>query len=417
MTLLGNLKKSFKSYSLALRILLGILLGTAIGCLLQEKSRALKPLGDIFLNLLFTSVVPLVFFSISSAVAGMSDLGKLRKILGWMIIIFILTGILSACLMIVAVKLFPPVSGPLPNLSMPPVEAPGSMLAQIVSAFTVPDFLGVLTKKNMLALIVFALIVGWGTSTAREKGKGFSDWLLAGNEVMIRVIGIIMGYAPIGLGAYFAYLVGVFGPELMGSYLRAVGLYYPLSIAYFFIGYTFYAWLAGGKEGVRQFWSKILLPAFTALGTGSSVATIPSNLQAADEIGVPKEISRLVIPIGATIHMDGTCISAILKISLLFSFFQIPFSGFETYAGAVGVALLSGMVMSGIPGGGFLGELLIVNLYGFPPEALPMISMVGTLVDPPATMVNATGDNVVSMMVTRIFNGKNWLPKPVQTKE
>ena len=147
----------------------------------------------------------------------------------------------------------------------------------------------------------------------------------------------------------------------------------------------------------------------TALATGSSVATIPTNLEAARKIGIPKDIREVVIPVGATIHMEGSCLSAILKIAFLFGLFGMNFSGIDTIAIAIGVALLSGTVMSGIPGGGFLGEMLIITLYGFPPEAMPMISMIGTLVDPPATMVNAVGDNVASMMIARLLEGKDWM--------
>ena len=129
---------------------------------------------------------------------------------------------------------------------------------------------------------------------------------------------------------------------------------------------------------------------------------------------MPRDISKIVIPIGATVHMDGTCISAVVKIALLFSFFGMKFAGIGTIATALGVALLSGIVMTGIPGGGFLGELLIVTLYGFPPAALPLISMVGTLVDPPATMVNAIGSNSVSMLIARILGGRQWMKKKVE---
>ncbi|HXV27721.1 MAG TPA: dicarboxylate/amino acid:cation symporter, partial [bacterium] len=370
---------------------------------------AAKPLGDIFLNLLFTAVVPLVFFSISSAIAGMSDLKKLGRILFWMILIFMITGIVSALLMLSVVKMFPPAVS---AVSLPPVSPELSQnhaLAQIAQAFTVPDFLELLSKKNMLALIVFSFLVGLSASLLGEKGWLFTEFLKAGNAVMAKVISLIMLYAPIGLGAYFAYLVGVFGPELMGTYLHAVIIYYPVALIYFFVFYSVYSYGAGGAQGLKLFWEKIPLPALIAVGTGSSIATVPANLKAADEIGVPKDVSRIVIPVGATIHMDGTCISAILKIAILFSFFHIPLEGFSNYAIAVGIALLSGMVMSGIPGGGFLGELLIVTLYGLPVEALPLIAVVGTLVDPPATMVNATGDNVVSMMIARILGGRHWL--------
>lgn len=397
-----------KNYAFSMVLIASIAIGAVLGVFLKKDAAVLKPLGDIFLNLLFTTVVPLVFFSISSTIAGMKDVRQLGKILSLMLIIFVLTGIVSSLLMVAGVKLFPPsvssgfTLAPLAETTRPKTQE------QIVKAFTATDFPELISKKNMLALIVFAILVGLATSRAGEKGRRFAELLSSGNEVMLKVIGLIMIYAPIGLGAYFAYLTGVFGPELFGSYVRAMALYYPLSLLYFFAGFSCYAWLAGGLKGVKIFWSNILLPSLTALGTGSSLATIPSNLRAADKIGVPHEVSDVIIPIGATIHMDGSCLAAILKIALLFSFFGMDFSGAGTIATAVGIAILCGVVMSGIPSGGFLGELLIVTLYGFPPAALPIISMVGTLVDPPATMVNAVGDNVASMIVSRMLYGKNW---------
>ena len=401
--------KFFKNYSFSILLLVSISIGAGLGLILKQNAIVLKPLGDVFLNLLFTAVVPLVFFSISSAIAEMSDLHRLGKIMTWMLLLFTVTGLISASLMVLGVKLFPPFLGDHPILKAAGGMTQVKTAAQLVGAFTVPDFVHLLSKQNMLALIVFSILVGLAASLAREDGKPFVDFLVSANKVMMKVIHMIMFYAPIGLGAYFAYLTGVFGPSLLGAYLRVVMLYYPFSILYFFIGFSLYASLAGGIPAVRVFWANILPASLTALGTGSSLATIPSNMEAADRIGVPKDISKIVIPIGATVHMDGTCIAAVVKIALLFSFFGMKFAGVGTILTAIGIALLSGIVMTGIPGGGFLGELLIVTLYGFPPEALPIISMVGTLVDPPATMVNAIGSNVVSMIVARILGGPDFL--------
>ncbi len=377
-----------------------------MGFVFKEQAVLFKPLGDIFLNLLFTAVVPLVFFSISSTVASMTDLKRLGVIMGWMILIFILTGIISSLLMILGVKMFPPAYGVQLTLGLNPASEHLNVFDQIVKAITVSDFGDILSRKNMLAWIIFSLLVGLSASLVKEKAVIFIQFLSAGSEVMIKVISLIMLYAPIGLGSYFAYLTGVFGPELMGSYFRAVALYYPIAIFYFLFGFTVYAYLAGGMSILKTFWMNIIPASVTAFATGSSVATIPTNLAAAERIGVPKDIREVVIPIGATIHMDGSCLSAILKIAFLFGIFQMDFSGWGTYFTAIVIALLSGTVMSGIPGGGFIGEVLIVTMYGFPPEALPMISMIGTLVDPPATMVNAVGDNVAGMMLARIMYGK-----------
>lgn len=399
----------FKSYGFSLSLLAAMLVGSVLGLTFGERVQVIKPLGDIFLNLLFTVVVPLVFFSISSAVAGMSDTRRLGKILGVMIVLFAATGIVSSLLMVAGVMVFHPAQGLTIHLTAGNNGDGMGVAERIVRAFTVGDFGELFSRKNMLALIVIALIVGLAASTVGKKGQAFRDWLASGNEVMMKVIGYIMLYAPVGLGAYFAYLTGVFGSELLETYARVAALYYPLALFYFFAGFSVYAWLAAGPAGLGAFWQNIIPVSLTAWGTGSSVATIPVNLDAARRIGTPEDIREVVIPIGATIHMDGSCMSAILKTAVLFSVFGMPFEGVATIAIAVGIALLSGTVMSGIPGGGFLGEMLIVTLYGLPPEALPVAAMIGTLVDPPATMVNAAGDNVVAMVVARVLGGKNWM--------
>ena len=406
-------KNSFlKNYGSLVAILGGIAVGSLLGIILKDRAVGVKPLGDVFLNLLVTAVVPMVFFSMASAVAAMSDLKRLGKIFGWMIFIFTATGFVASVLMVAAVKMFLPLAGLLNvTLGAAPAVSTGSVADQIVRAFTAPDFLDILSKKNMLALIVFSLLVGLATSMVKEKGETFRQFLVSGNEVMVKLVGLIMLYAPIGLGAYFAYLVGVFGPQLLGTYGRAMAVYYPVAFGYFFVAFTVYAGIAGGIRGARTFWSNIIPASLTAWGTGSSVATIPLNLAAAEKTGVPEDVREVVIPLGATIHMEGSCLAAVLKIAVLFSVFHMPFAGFGTLAGAVGIAILAGIVVSGIPGGGLLGEILIITLYGFPIAALPLITMVGTLVDPPATMVNSIGDNVSSMMVARAVNGPKWMDK------
>jgi len=405
----GTLPPFFKSYGFSILLIAAILCGAGLGFIFREKAAVFKPLGDVFLNLLFTVIIPLVFFSISSTVASMSNLKRLGHILSVMICVFVLTGIVASVVMITVVIFYPPASGV--SISMPASAELEHLKAsdQLVRAFTVGDFPNILSKNNMLALIVFSILVGFATSAAGEKGKTFSGFLTSANEVMMKLIVFIMYYAPIGLCAYFAYLTGVFGPQLLGAYARAMVVYYPTAIVYFFLAFTLYAYFAGRLNGVKKFWSNIILPSITALATGSSMATIPSNLQAAERIGIPKDISEVVIPIGATIHMEGSCLAAVLKIAFLFGIFQMPFSGIETLLTALGIALLTGVVVSGIPGGGTIGELLILSLYGFPPEAFPLITMIGTLVDAPATMLNAIGDNVSSMMIARVLGGNEWM--------
>lgn len=401
--------EKLKAYRFPLILLGSIIIGTIIGLIFGEKASILKPLGDIFINLLFMIVVPLVFFSISSAIAAMESIRRLGKIMGWMMTVFILTGIVASVYMLIALKIFSPGSNANIPLETPEDVEQLSLADQLVQTFTVPDFVDLFSRSNMLVLIIFAVLVGVATGLAGDRGRPFAKLLSSGSEVFMKMIKIIMYYAPIGLGAYFASLIGEFGTALIGDYAKAVIIYYPVSVLYFFIGFTLYAFLAGGKEGIVRFWKNIFAPAVTALGTGSSVATIPLNLEAAKKIGVPKDIRETVVPLGATIHMDGSCLSAMLKIAFVFGVFNLDFSGIDTFLIAIMVSLLSGIVMSGIPGGGFLGEMMIVTLYGLPIQALPIISAIGVVVDPPATMVNSTGDTVASMLVTRKIDGKDWM--------
>ena len=164
-----------------------------------------------------------------------------------------------------------------------------------------------------------------------------------------------------------------------------MAIYYPLCIVYFFVAFTGYTYFAGGTQGVKTYFKNILEPAVTSIATQSSIATLPVNLAAAKRIGVPKDIREIILPIGATMHMDGTVLSSILKISFLYGIFGMEFAGIGTYIVAISISILGGVVMSGIPGGGLIGEMLIVNLFGFPPEAFPIIATIGFLVDPPAT--------------------------------
>lgn len=412
-----NRKSLWQHYRFPIILLASIILGSIIGLIIGERASVLKPLGDVFLNIMFTIVVPLVFVTISSAVSNIVDMKRLGRIIGYMLLIFIITGIIASIIMITTVNLVPPAEGV--NVQVETYEEVEKLNTadQIVKAITVTDFTELISRKNMLPLIVFSIFFGACVSLLGERAKPITNILNILSDVFLKMVSLIMYYAPIGLGAYFAALVGEFGPELLGSYARAMAVYYPITILYFFIAFFCYAYFAGGMEGVKAFFKNIFPVAVTSLATQSSIATMPVNLAVAKKIGVPKDIRDIIIPIGATAHMDGSCLSAILKISFLFGIYNIPFEGISTYITATIIAVLSGVVMSGVPGGGLIGEMLIVNLYGFPPEAFPIIATIGYLVDPPATMLNATGDTVASMMVTRILEGKDWIAKKLTANE
>ena len=401
-----------RNYRFPLFILAGVVIGAVIGLIFGERATVIKPFGTLFINMMFTLVVPLVFFSIASAVSGMSSAARLGKIMGSMLGVFAVTGVIASIVMVAALGLFNATEGVQVEMQEPEnVEEVGSIGEQLVQTVVVDDFSKILSAEHMLALIVFAVIVGFATSRVGDAGKPFAQFLSSGTEVFLKFTSIIMYYAPIGLGAYFAALIGDLGAQLVGDYVRAFLVYYPVAIVYFIVAFTFYAFFAGGRRGVSRFWGNVLEPTAISLGTSSSVAAIPANLRAGERIGVPRDIRETIVPIGATIHMEGSSLSAILKIAFLFAVFDRDFFTLENILLGIGVALLAGMVMAGIPSGGFIGELMIITLYGFPPAALPIIQIIGTVIDPPATTVNSVGDQSSSMMVARILDGKDWMDR------
>jgi Na+/H+-dicarboxylate symporter len=405
----GSFLKNYKSI---LSLLGGILLGSILGLVFGKGVEVIKPLGDIFLNLLFTAIIPLIFFTISSSIATLEKSDKLGKLFSIMIGVFLGTVLISAILMIIGVLLFPIQQDiiiskiPLENI---PSGTAGSQITQLLTA---NDFSELLSRKSMLALILFSFLIGFATLQSGEKGQNFKSFLKSGDEVMKQLLHLIMKTAPIGLGAYFAYQVGIFGPQLFGAYAKPLGLYYAVCAFYFLVFFSLYAFMAGGKKGLAIFWKNNITPSLTALGTCSSIATIPANLEAAEEMKIPNHISNIVIPLGAPLHKDGSSMSSIIKIAVIFAIFGKDFTEPSTLLLALAITVVVSVVEGGIPNGGYIGEVLAITVYGFPMEqALPAAMIVGTLVDPMATLLNANGDLVSAMMVSRISEGKKWLSK------
>jgi Na+/H+-dicarboxylate symporter len=265
------------------------------------------------------------------------------------------------------------------------------------------------SKGNMLQLIVFSVIFGVSIALVGEKGKPMANFVSAGASVMMKMVSLIMYYAPIGLGCYFATVIGELGPQILQGYLRAFILYLSLSVVYYFGVFTIYAFVAGGKNGVKVFWKNVIAPSVTAIATCSSAACIPINLQATKNMGVPVDIAETTIPLGANTHKDGSVFGGVLKITFLFGIFGKDITSLSSLLGIIAISFLVGAVMGAIPGGGMIGELLIISVYGFPPEVLPIIAIISTIIDAPATLLNSTGNTVCSMLVARLVEGKNWL--------
>lgn len=411
-------KKKRKPMKQGYKILLGVAIGALIGILFGEKATILKPIGTIYLNLMYCSLIPLVFFSISSSVANLKSPNMLGKMLASVFGVFITTGAIAALIMITLVNVFSYASGIVVDSFEPATASDAFSLSnQLVNMFTVSDFPELLSRSHILPLIVFAIIFGVAATTCGESGRAVAKALNAGSDVAFRIIGMLMKIAPIGLGAYFANLIATYGPKLLGNYLYGIVRYYPTLFLYFIIFYTLYVYWAAGPQGVKLYFKNISTPALVAFGTQSSAATIPVNREACRNIGVPDEVSSVVIPMGATCHMDGSAMSAIFRIVVVAHIFGMPLEGFATWGMVLLVAIFGSVANSAVPGGGGVMAAIIVSVFGFPPEALAVILLLGNLGDPITTMTNAAGDTGAAMMVSRLLYGKDWLTKARAAKE
>ena len=295
------MKKIFESYKDTIILLGAVLLGGLLGATNPEIAKTLKPIGDGFLNLVFPLLVPLVFFGITSAIIKTGgDKSRLKKVLSSVVVVFAGTSIVTAI-----ISLFPALSFDLAkglDLSsfQSVIESAGStelagsngLLAQIVNTLTVSDFDQLLTRSNMLQLIVMSVLVSIAIIPNREKVGTVIKFIEEANTVVLSLIGMVMKLAPIGLGCYFANIIADLGPQLLTVYLKAFVTYTLTCVIYFIVFYSLIAYISGGAVGVKKMWKSIISPLVTSMATCSSVACIPANLQAVKEMGVPSEISE-----------------------------------------------------------------------------------------------------------------------------
>ena len=412
-------KKSVAQNYAFLAVMLAAMVGGCIlGWVKPTWGTAIKPFGTVFINMMFCVVVPLVFASISSAVANMESRKRAGKIMGTTVATFVVTGAIAAFIMFLLVQVFPPVLEPWAELPSEEMGSYASISEMIVNFFTAEDFVGLLSRKAMLPLIVFSMLFGFSVNLNGGKGSPVAVFLEDLTNVMLKFVKIITYYAPVAFFAIFADLVATYGASIAEGYGRALLLYYPLCFLYIVTAWPLFAWFGGGKQGVKTLFKHIARPAVVSLGTCSSVATIPTNMEVAEETGISKDVSDMVLPLGATMHMDGSCFSCVLKIAFVLGVFGKDF-GWNMLVPVILVAVLSAVGMSGVPGGGYIGEYIICSIF-FPDQvemAFPILVAIGNLVDPPATMINSAGDYVVSYVVSRFVDGKDWLDKALAKKK
>lgn len=408
------MKSIWSTYKSSVLLLGSMLLGGVVGFFWGEGAKVLQPVADIFLNLLYCCVVPLIFCSLTAAIAKMEDLVKLKKILITFLIGTLVTGVISCLFMVTASLLFDPAKGAVLDLAKDVENVSGSM--NFLGMFTVGDFPLLFSKSNLMALIVFTVMFSMAIIKAGEKGKPVLKLMESLSGIIVNLIGIVMKIAPVGLGCYFAILIGEYGKQVIGPLSRAIVIYCVVIVVYYVFSQTVMAYIGAGTEGVKRWWKTALPPTLTALGTCSSAATLPLNIIQGKQLGLPDDIADITLPLGANLHKDGACIIQILKIAFLCSVFGIPYATPKNILLSIVVAVVASVVMGGIPAGGYVAEIFIISAFGFPTVSIPVMVLIGTITDAPATVVNVTGDTGLAMVIARVVDGKDWMKKAAQNE-
>ena len=410
------MKKIIKNYKQSIILIGSLIIGTIVGLVFKEKATVLEPLGTLFINMLLVVVVPLIFLSITTSFGKIDKRKRVGIMLISIIIAFVFTSLVSVVIGLTSLKIRLVDSGDANKITAlldesTDVSDDASVLDKLVNSVSTNDFVNLLSKNNILALIVISILSGLAINKSGEKGKSFLKVLDSAYEVLQNLIKILMYYAPIGLGCYFASFTGTFGASVTQGFVKMLVIYTILVLFVYFVIYSLYAYMAAGKIGVKKYWANIIPASVTALSTCSSAASIPVNTECAKKIGVSEDIASPTITLGTSFHKDGSIIGSVFKIMFLVYLFDMPVSGIKV----LGVSLLATILVTAVPiGGGTISEMLILKLMGFPVAALPILTIIATIIDAPATLLNVTGDCASSMLVSRMVDGKDSLKKELE---
>ena len=387
-----------RNYIQTVLLLLGVSIGAACGALAGSSASIVKPVGEIFLNLTFVLVVPVVFFSVANSVRKLTTERKLWRVLSRAVLVFLAGSVVAGVLTWIICGFWNPLGGyatriPPERMVIEGVAIGGrDLLSTIENMFTVSDFHMILSKDNLIPLIVFSALFGAATSLSSAKGETMVRFLESGMEVVMEFMRILMYAAPVCLGCYFADLVGSLGGQIVSSFVNSMLLYLVITLILFFGVNSIYVALAGGKERLFSYWRNITEPSLLAVATCSSAATIPASIKSAKRMGVDDSVAESVIPLGINLNKDGSVVSSVLKTMFVVSFYGLGGYGCLSI---VAIGILASLVVGAIPVGGMTAEILICAILGVDPEFAATLLVISTLVDIPATLLN-TADNLVS---------------------
>lgn len=397
-----------KNYLNSFVLIISMVVGCIIGLVFKDKALVLKPLATLFLNLLYVVIPPLIFLTISTSIGKNRQKNRLSKLTLWMITVFIMTSLVAVFIGLICsynVNFITDgnvleLENDVENVIIEDIN----FLQKSVDVLSVDDFVKLFSKDNVIALVIISILTGISINLTKSKSLALLKVLDSSKEVVLQFMKLIMYYAPIGICAYFATIIVEFDGVLTIYYIKLFFMYILATLIMYFIIYSIYAYLSRGKLGFRSFWVNIIPLTLTSLATCSSSASIAINIDTTKKIGVSEDVCNTLIPLGTNFHKDGSIIGSVFKIMFLVSMFNLDISLFNIIV----ISLVATLLVVGVPiGGGSISEMLILSLLGLPIVVLPLLTMIATIIDAPATLLNVVGDSASCMIVDRLVEEKH----------
>lgn len=381
------------------KIFIGLILGAITGLFLGEKAVYIKPLGTIFLNLINMIIVLLILSSMAVGITSIHDPKKLGRVGGKTVGMYLATSLIAILTGIILANLFDLGAG-LELQVTEKIEVKPLSFSDIIMSIIPTNPIAAMAKGDILQVIVFAVFLGIAINFSGAKGKPLLNFLESLSDVMYRLTSIIMEFSPIGVFGLMAWVTGTFGLTLLFPLLKFLGVYYLACIFHFFFVYG--SLLKGGvRLQIWPFLRGMRDAIMMAVSTCSSAATLPVAMHCAQEnLGVSKNISSFVLPLGITMNMNGGAIYQAMGAIFVAKAYGIPFD-FYSYLTLTLTTIFSAIGTAGIPGGGFIMLSAVLTSVGLPLEGLALLAGIDRLRDMMTTTLNISGDAAVTVFIAK----------------
>ena len=394
--------------SLASQIFIALILAVIVGLCMQKvpdiASEYIKPFGTIFLNLVKFIVGPIVLFSIMAGIVSMKDIKKVGAIGGMTVVYYLCTTAVAVTIGLVAANLakgiFPVLATTSLSYEAPKGKAPLEVIVNIFPS----NFINPISSTNMLQIIVMAILVGFSIILIGEKVRAAAETINRWNDIFMKVMEMILALSPIGVFCLLTPVIAINGTMIIGSLAKILLVAYICYVLHMLIVYS--AALAVNKCSPRKFFKEMLPAIIFAFSSASSVGTLPLNMKCSQNAGASNEVSSFVLPLGATINMDGTAIYQGVCTIFIAACYGIDLT-FAQMVTIVLTATLASIGTAGVPGAGMVMLAMVLTSVGLPIDGIALVAGVDRIFDMGRTAVNITGDASCAVIVTKRLAGKN----------